>query len=211
LYSFFSHWKGVKLLLNVFRASQREWIKENLSYDANEFAYKNLGFIIAHFFEAGTGEDLRRLRQEMANGLADNLKPIPENKRNPDRLKSYTQQELSIPGFDINLFEPNPYFRHAYVKAIEDLGVDPDGKGHFIHTILDKTAETDPDKQVREAAASASKELKKLHNGWKGGNHTRLLNEAFWWIRRAHLLTLGSNVDEKSANEYRIWENRGYK
>lgn len=212
---FFFHWKGVKLLLNVFRASKKAWVKENLSYDGDEFAYNNLGLIIAHFFQAGTGDDLGRLRQEMANGLADNLKPIPEpipeKKRDSDRIKSYTQKEQSIPGFDINLFEPNPHFRYAYVRAIEDLGVDPDGKGHFIHTILDKAAETDPDKQVREAAAAASKELKKLHTGWKGGNHTRLLNEAFWWIRRAHLLTLGSNVDEKLANEYRVWENREYK
>jgi hypothetical protein len=208
---FFPHWKGVKLLLNVFRASKRAWVKENLSYDANEFGYNNLGLIISHFFQAGTGEERGRLRQEMANGLADNLKPIPENKRDPERIKRYAQEEQSIPGFDINLFEPNPYFRYAYVRAIEDLGVDPDGKGHFIHTILDKAAETDPDKQVREAAASASKELRKLRGGWKGGNHTGLLNEAFWWIRQAHLLTLGVKFDEKLANEYRIWENREYK
>jgi hypothetical protein len=208
----YTHWKGVKLLLNAFRSSKEILVKRNLSPNS-EFGWKNLTLSIEKLFMTGKEDELRRLRQDMANGLADLLKPIPENKQNPRRENNYSDDEKSLHGFDITLFEPNPDFRYAYVKAIGDLGVDPDGNGHFIHTILDKTAENDPDPKIRKAAETVSQELKNLNGGWKKGNHTRFLNEAYWWIRRAHLLTLGKEkeFDEKAANEYRVQENRRYK
>jgi hypothetical protein len=207
----YDHWKGVKLLLNVLRASKKTWVKPNLSY-AQKFGYENLAFLITKYFLSKNDDELERLRQEMANGLADLLKPILEKKRDPERIKNYPEYEKSLDGFDITLFEPNPLFRYAYVRAIGDLGVDPDGTGRYIHTILDKTAENDPAREVRQAAVSVSGELQNLNDGWKKGNSTRFLNEAYWWIRRAHFLMFDKEkYDEKAANEFRIWENRRYK
>ncbi|GHU41378.1 hypothetical protein FACS1894190_09410 [Spirochaetia bacterium] len=154
---------------------------------------------------------MKQLRLNMAEGLAELLKPVPAKKQNPDRITNYEEGEKNLDGFDISLFEPNPHFRYAYVRAIGDLKIDADGNGRYLHSILENVKDNDPSEKVRKAAGEVYKELLKYQNKAPEENNNRLIIEAFWWIRYAHMKTLNLEVDDKAAREYRIFEVREYK
>jgi hypothetical protein len=198
-------WKGLKPLLLVFRASKKPYLNSDLSSSGGD---NNLVDTIFCFLDHDNGEKLKALRQDMAKGLADLLKPLPQSKRSPDREGWYSPAELTREGFDINHTEPDPFWRYAYVRAINDLGVSTDGKGHFIYSVLDKVAESDPSAEVRAAARKGATALRKLRDGWKGGPHKRRLYEAFWWLRQAYLLSQGLEVDREAALKLRVQEGR---
>jgi hypothetical protein len=147
----------------------------------------------------------------VAEGLAGYLKPIPIKRQNFNRIDNCEDDEKKLEGFDASLFEPNPYFRYAYVKAIGNLRMDTNGNGRYLHSILENVKENDPSEMVRKAADEAYKELVKHQNEIQKENSNRLLIEAFWWIRYAHMKTLNIPVDEKTAKEYRIFEAHQYK
>jgi hypothetical protein len=98
------------------------------------------------------------------------------------------------------------HWRYAYIRAIGDLGVSADGRGHYLYSVLDKSAENDPDPDVRAAAKKASEKLRRLRGGIREGNHTRHLFEAFWWIRQAHMTSLEQAVDHSEALVLRVNE-----
>jgi hypothetical protein len=50
------------------------------------------------------------------------------------------------------------------------------------------------------------KELDLIRKGYSGANHKKCLFEAFWWLKKAHVLSLGCEVDSKKASELRIKE-----
>ncbi len=152
----------------------------------------------------------KKLRQDLANDFTDFLKPIPEkDKGDPkDRLQNYSEQERHMQGFDITKREPNPAWRYAYIRALVDLGIDNDGKGHFFHNVLDKVAKIDTSQMVRDAAKEASKELQSLRDGYASGSPKRHLLQAYWWLRRAHLQTLGVEINNEEALKVRVTEYR---
>jgi hypothetical protein len=155
-------------------------------------------------------EQLKALRRDMANDIADLLKPIPPKDRgNPrDREQNYGGMEKKLEGFEISYREPNPHWRYAYVRALNDLGIDADGKGHFLHALLDRVAENDPAPMVRDSAGKTAAQLRKIRDGWAAGSHRRHLIQAFWWLRRAHMLTLNSPINDKEALRTRTTEYR---
>jgi hypothetical protein len=198
LFTRYPLWKGIKPLLQVLRASKKVLVKHDLSIKSD------LMRLIEGSFYRKT--KLKQLRQDMADGLADLLKPLPEKKRSSERLDKYSEEEQKRKGFDIIYQEPDPIWRYAYVRAIADLGVDTDGKGHYLHSILDEVAQHDPETNVRKAAQKASIKLQKLRDGWDKDNHTKHLCHAFWWIRQAHLLSLGVEINKREALKIRTNE-----
>jgi hypothetical protein len=204
-------WKGVKLLLAIFRSSKIAWLNPDLSCKSEDFGYKNLAYSIIRFFESKNVDVMKQLRWNIAEGLAGYLKPIPLKRQNPNRIDDYEDNEKKLDGFDASLFEPNPYIRYAYVRAIGNLKMDTNGNGRYLHSILENVKENDPSEMVREAASMALKELTRYQSENPEENNNRLLIEAFWWIRYAHMKTLNMPVDEKTANEYRIFEAQQYK
>jgi len=169
------------------------------------------GFIYHRWLKSAKDNDAYKdLRRDMANDLAEMLKPIPDKDRGTphDRLQNYIKEEIDSPGFDISRREPDALWRYAYVRALVDLGVDTDGKGHFIHTTLEKLAETDVSEDVREAAKKASERLKRIRGGYADGSNRRHLMQAYWWFRWAHLKSLGIKMDEKEALKVRVTEYR---
>jgi hypothetical protein len=198
-----SWWKGVKPLLTAFRMSKIVWLKNNLSCNSH-YGYNNLAGRIQFFFDKNKVAALEKLRKEMADGLADLLKPAKQ--QNGERIRNYSNHEIKREGFDLNYTEPVAHWRYAYIRAIGDLGVSADGRGHYLYSVLDKSAENDPDPDVRAAAKKASEELRRLRGGIREGNHTRHLFEAFWWIRQAHMISLGQTVDRDGALVLRVNE-----
>jgi hypothetical protein len=196
-------WKGLKQLLIVIRTLKREWVHANLglNWDPCPDDKVNLFREIEVVYLAFFSESLKKLRQEMANGLSDWLKPLPNSKRGDlnKRLENYPSEEKEMEGFDISYTEPNPIWRYAYVRAIADLGVDVDGKGHYIHSIMDKVAKEDPSEMVREAAARTTAECKNLRDGWDGDTHYRKIELALWWFRQASRLAMNLPVDKMGA------------
>jgi len=196
-------WHGLKSLLIVLRKTRKAWVDSGLKTDDSYLQNGDSNIVqeIKYHYTRLSPELSKQLRQDMANGLSDWLKPLPKSKRADleKRLEEYTIDEKGREGFDITYTEPDPIWRYAYVRAIGDLGVDVDGKGHYIHTIMDKVAQNDPSAMVREAAGKTFIALKNLRDGWGGENHKRNISLAFWWIWQASRLAINLPVNRESA------------
>lgn len=101
--------------------------------------------------------------------------------------------------------EKAPEWRIAYIKAAVDLCINPDGRGH---RILHHVAENDPDPKVRETAKIAYGELRRGIKVPAGYSVRRPFIDAFWQLRKGHLLALGMPVDEVGANATREEDSR---
>lgn len=184
-------WSGIKQLLLLFRHAPVPSIGTNLDPFAElpgsswSPVPRELHQQLARVFTEQSG---RILRSQMTHDLLEFLKP---RKDDPDRMPK----------------EPDEKWRYAYIRAIADLGADPKGEKHFHHQVLDKCALHDPSPMVRDAAAIASEKLK-TRTGWKSGSSKRMLLNAWWWIRQAHLLRLGSDIDAEAALKLRDIEAR---
>jgi hypothetical protein len=87
--------------------------------------------IVVDFRPTEDEEPVRKLRQDMANGLIDMLKPLPKGKFSEGRQNHFSGEVQSREGFDIYLVEPDPNQRYYILRAIADLGVSTDGVGHY--------------------------------------------------------------------------------
>lgn len=101
---------------------------------------------------------------------------------------------------DADFVEPRVPWRRCYVQATAALRVNPGGRAH---RTLFWLSQNDPDEKVREFAKKAHKQIRQLDrrksNLDEGASPRRPLFEAFWWLRQAHLLTLGIELDEVGA------------
>ena len=113
------------------------------------------------------------------------------------RLKTRTS---GIAGTNDDFVEPRPEWRRCYVQALRSLGVNPGGGAH---KTLFWTTNNDPDDEVRKLAKLAHKQIRHLDRGKPnldvGASPRRPLFEAFWWLRQAHLITLGVEIDQPGA------------
>jgi len=196
-------WYGLKQLLIALRKTREAWVNADLYYDGNYLHHEkyNLFWAIEIDYLEYFAKSLKSLRQDIANCLGDWLKPLPNSKNAnlEKRMSGYNSLEKEREGFDISYSEPDPIWRYAYVRAIADLGVDVDGKGHYIHSIMDNVAQEDPSKMVREAAAKTSEELKKLRSGWAKGEHSQKIIYALWWFKQASRLALDLPINRNEA------------
>ena len=118
-------WHGLKPLLIALRKTRMEWVDANLdiNWDCRSNSDNNLVLEIM-CYRSFFSDSLKSLRQDMADGLSEWLKPLPESKRGnlEKRLAEFTEIEKDREGFDITYTEPDPIWRYAYVRAIADLG-----------------------------------------------------------------------------------------
>ena len=116
-----------------------------------------------------------------------------------ERLKTNVKNKES--GYaDEDFVESRRAWRWCYVQALAALRVNPGGRSHRnLFWLLNN----DPDETVRELAKRAHKRVRHLDrskpNLDKGASPRRPLFEAFWWLRQAHLITLGVEVDSAGA------------
>ena len=127
---------------------------------------------------------LQDLREELAKFCLGRLK-TQKNDSNANRK---------------DLVEPRPIWRQCYVQALTVLRVNPGGRAHRTLFWLSKN---DPDEECRKLAKRAHRQIRHIDrrkpNLECGASPRRPLFEAFWWLRQAHLLTLGKEIDEAGA------------
>ncbi len=128
-----------------------------------------------------------------------------------DRLKTRKircQQDVNRSDCaDEGFIEPRRTWRRCYVQAVVALRVNPGGRAHRTLFWLSRN---DPDETVRALATRAHRQIRHLNrnrpNLDRGASPRRPLFEAFWWLRQAHLLTLGIEIDEAGASRTRRTE-----
>ena len=133
---------------------------------------------------------LQGLREEFAKFCLGRLRTKVKNKDS-----EYTNKDF---------IEPRPVWRRCYVQALAALRVNPGGRAH---RTLFWLLNNDPDETIRELAKKAHKRVRHLDrkkpNLDDGASPRRPLFEAFWWLRQAHLTTLGIEIDRDGAKRTR--------
>ena len=142
--------------------------------------------------------ELRGLREEFAKFCLARLKTRKTGKQ-PDGGDKVTEPEF---------VEPRVWWRRCYAKALFELRVNPGGKSHHVAYW---SSRNDPDEQVRKHSKSAYRAMRHQEGLEPGQSPRRPLMAAFWWLRQAHLLHLGVEVDPKGAQRTRTKELRRIK
>ena len=205
LLNFVTPWKCLKPLLLAFTgmavqavtSDLRAWPElgreEELPYPYSSVA---LWVAIAMYpqnlrDELDRDPHLQALREEFAKFCLGRLKTKKKKEAASGDEQSYT---------DDDFVEPRPVWRQGYVQALAALRVNPGGRAH---RTLFWLSQNDPDEMVRDLAKRAHKQIRHLDrkksNLDVGASPRRPLFEAFWWLRQAHLATLGIEIDQAGA------------
>ena len=133
---------------------------------------------------------LQGLREEFAKFCLERLK-TKGKKEASNGNKRFTNEDF---------VEPRPAWRQGYVQALAALHVNPGGRAH---RTLFWLSQNDPNETTRALAKRAHKQIRHLDrkksNLDEGASPRRPLFEAFWWLRQAHLITLGIEIDQPGA------------
>lgn len=127
--------------------------------------------------------DLKELRREFAKFCID-------------RIKTREKARGARPLTNEDFFEPKPEWRAAYANAAKELHPNLGERGHHA---LGWSRDHDPDEEVREAARSAAEVIRHSHGLPKNTSPRRAMFAAFWWLRQAHVVSLGERVDVAGA------------
>lgn len=199
LLSFASPWKRLKPLLLAFTEMTEQAVASHLSFwhesgqEAPPHPYSQIPLWIGmSMYPQHLQDELKRdpylqeLREEFAKFCLGRLRTKVKYKGT-----GYTNKDF---------VEPRPVWRGCYVQALKVLSVNPGGRAHRTLFWLLKN---DPDTGVREYARHVHRQVRHLDrnrpNLDKGASPRRPLFEAFWWLRQAHLVTLGVKVDQPGA------------
>ena len=199
LLSFASPWKRLKPLLLAFTEMSEQAVASHLSFwnesgqEDPPHPYSQIPLWIGmSMYPQHLQDELKRdphlqeLREEFAKFCLGRLRTKVKHKG-----AGYTNKDF---------VEPRPVWRGCYVQALKVLGVNPGGRAHRTLFWLLKN---DPDTGVREYARRVHGQVRHLDrnrpNLDKGASPRRPLFEAFWWLRQAHLITLGVKVDQAGA------------
>lgn len=190
-------WPVLRRLVLALREVPRRGVPLDLrTWDEHEAAFEKVprpwNWVtdhIARVLELLLGRELKRdpelkeLRREFAKFCIERTKT---------REKARADQALTNESF----FEPKPEWRAAYVNAAKELHPNLGERGH--HT-LNWSSDHDPDEDVRDAARSAADVIRHGHGLPKNTSPRRAMFAAFWWLRQAHVVSLGEQVDREGA------------
>lgn len=202
-------WRCMKPLLLALRALRTPALARDLRY-WEEFAddppptpWNAIPGLLNTMFHAYAGReqradpDLGQLRGRMATYLLERLTDRWSQER---REAAITKGQART---DDDMTEPAPEWRYCMIRAVVDLRVNPEGKGH---RALHWSSTHDPDPRVREAAKSASQTLRHQRGLPQGTSPRRALMSALWWLKQAHMLGLGIQPDPDGAQRTRAKE-----
>ena len=200
LLSFASPWRRLKPLLLAFTEMTEQAVARDLrtwrehdSTDNPPSIYSRVpNWIEVAMYPQNLKRELEKdpylqdIREEFAQFCLGRLRTKVKNKDS-----RYTNEDF---------VEPRPVWRGCYVQALKVLRVNPGGRAH---RTLFWLLNNDPDKGVQEYARRVHRQVRHLDrrkpNLEKGASPRRPLFEAFWWLRQAHLITRGIEVDQASA------------
>jgi hypothetical protein len=103
------------------------------------------------------------------------------------------------------MVEPSATWRRCYIRAVRELRSNPDQRGHHM---LHWASRNDPDDAVRREARIAYSELRRSTALADDVSPRRPVLAALWWLRQAHLLELGVEIDAQGARRTRQVEAR---
>ncbi|MCC7072536.1 MAG: hypothetical protein IT383_14505 [Deltaproteobacteria bacterium] len=196
LFTLRSLWTGMKPLLLLMRHSPIPLVERDLSWwtrkglVANDAALSVGSQLMWSFqafarFEQSEDRDLLALRTELARFCVERCK---------------TNKERGEPT------EPNPVWRAAALRALGELGVNPDGKAHqLLHRLIE---DDHGDADVRAAAKRVYPAVRQKSALPADMSPRRAVLNALWWFRQAHLVALGVEVDADGAQRTRSEEAR---
>ncbi len=145
--------------------------------------------------ERETDPELSTIRGEFAMFCLKRLK------NREDCLQGCADRKLTNEDF----VEPNPIWRACYARAAGELRINPQGSSH---RIAYWSSQNDPDPMVREASGRLYDSLRHKIGLDPKLSPRRPLLAAFWWLRQAHLLSLGIEIDQPGAQRTRNKELR---
>lgn len=102
-----------------------------------------------------------------------------------------------------DMLERSPDWRYCLVRAAMALHVNPEGK---THRLLHAASRLDPDPEVRGVAHEAYEKMRRSKGLPKDVSPRRSIMTALWWVRQAHLLALGVEIDADGAQRTRVKE-----
>ncbi len=199
-------WQATKPLLLAFRATNARAIGFDLRYWPTnkaddpptpwEMIPRSLMNLLHHYMGQEQADDpqLDKYRTEFALFCLE-------------RLKTRERRSKQTGSAESGQVESDPAWREGFIQAARALCVNPKGKGHHV---LNWVGKNDPDDTVREVAVTAYAELRHQPSLPKGLSPRRAVFDAFWWLRQAHLasLGLGDSIDHDGANQTREEEAR---
>lgn len=205
LLNFAPPWKCLKPLLLAFSGMTVKAVTSSLrswhDYDDEERLpdpYSNVALWVAMTMypqnlrkELDRDPYLQGLREEFGKFCLERLKTKKKREESSKDKQIYTDKDF---------VEDRAVWRQGYVQAITALRVNPGGRAH---RTLFWLSQNDPDETVRKSAKRAHKQTRHLDrnkpNLDDGASPRRPLFEAFWWLRQAHLVMLGIEIDKPGA------------
>ncbi|MCH8823438.1 MAG: hypothetical protein IH984_08005 [Planctomycetes bacterium] len=204
LFKLGSLWQATKPLLLAFRAMNERAVGYDLRYWSTdmkddpptpwEMIPRSLMNMLHHYMgrEQDNDPQLDKFRAEFALFCLE-------------RLKTRERRGKQSGSAESGQVEADPVWREGFIQAARALCVNPKGKGHHV---LNWVSKNDPDDTVREVAMKAYAELRHQPSLPKGLSPRRAVFDAFWWLRQAHLTSLGEIIDHDGANHTREEEAR---
>lgn len=206
LFKLGSLWQATKPLLFAFRATNTRAVGFDLRYWPTsshddppvpwEMIPRSLMNLLHHYMGREQADDpqLEEYRTEFALCCLE-------------RLKTRARRSKQTGSAESGQVESDAAWREGFIQAARALCVNPKGKGHHV---LNWVGKNDPDDTVREVAVTAYAELRHQPSLPKGLSPRRAVFDAFWWLRQAHLASLGldDSIDHDGANQTREEEAR---
>ena len=197
-------WKCLKLLLLAFTEMTVQAVTSDLRAwpevgreEELPYPYSRVALWVAMTMypqnlrvELDRDPHLQALREEFAKFCLERLKTKGKQKASSGD-KQFSDKDFT---------EPRPLWRQGYVQALAALRVNPGGRAH---RTLFWLSQNDPSEEVCVLAKRVHKRIRHLDrkkpNLDVGASPRRPLFEAFWWLRQAHLATLGIEIDQAGA------------
>lgn len=204
LFKLGSLWEATKPLLLAFRATRSRAVGYDLRYwpvgrdddppSPWEMVPRSLMNLLHHYMGEEQEDDpkLEAYRSAFALFCLERLKS-----RRPAASEQRAEDQAQV--------ESDPAWREGFIQAVRALRVNPKGKGHHI---LNWVKGNDPDPGVKETASTAYAELRHQPSLPQGYSPRRAVFDAFWWLRQAHLASLGERIDQAGASQTREEEAR---
>lgn len=212
-------WKGMKPLLLAIRAFGCPCVARDLRYwdetthekqlvipdelDQPPEPWRIVPSVLINSFHRHAGAEqsidpeLTSLRGELARFCLERL---------GDRLTKDQRVKAEHAGqsrTDDDMVERSPIWRLCLVRAAASLYINPEGKGH---RVLELSSRIDPDIDVREAAHAAFQQIRRQKPLPENVSPRRAVMSAIWWLRQAHILELGIELDGNGAQRTRVKE-----
>jgi hypothetical protein len=195
--------KAIRHRLLLLRSSQQPYATENLDIDRGSLRPETMSEIlqkmtVAHFNHESrrsilAGEEYQQEERQLLHSIRAWIAQFCLSRL---KLRKGEKAEKDYYNSD-QVVEQSPIWRKAYLKALEELGVDLQKK---VHQTVNFTRKSDPVEDVREVANVCYKAVRREHNKSEATQDIRRgFIAAYWWLLLAQRHELGLPVNKEEA------------